>query len=74
MQWDHLPGAEKLGDISTGLKWLSRAQVLEEIAKCEIVCANCHAMRTFERNGWAITWSLQEERAVYVVRHEDVAA
>lgn len=74
MQWDHLPGKEKLGDISTGLRWRSRAEVLEEIAKCELVCANCHAMRTFERNGWANTWSLQEESAIYVVRHEEVAA
>lgn len=56
MQWDHLPGAPKLGDISTAFRKVSREQLLAEIAKCELVCANCHAMRTFERAGCA-TWS-----------------
>ncbi len=28
-----------------------RATILEEIAKCELVCANCHAVRTFNRYG-----------------------
>ena len=26
-----------------------RALVLEELAKCELVCANCHVMRTVAR-------------------------
>jgi hypothetical protein len=52
MQWDHLPGAPKLGDISSGLRSFSREEVLQEIAKCELVCANCHAIRTFRREGW----------------------
>jgi hypothetical protein len=29
----------------------SRARVLEEIEKCELVCANCHAARTVRRLG-----------------------
>jgi hypothetical protein len=57
MQWDHLPGAPKLGDISNGLSGRSREEILEEIAKCEIVCANCHAIRTFQRAGWG-AWSV----------------
>jgi hypothetical protein len=52
MQWDHLPGAPKLGEISTGLRGRSRDEILEEIAKCELVCTNCHAIRTFQRAGW----------------------
>jgi hypothetical protein len=52
MQWDHVPGAPKLGNISTDLRGRSREQILAEIAKCELVCANCHAIRTFERAGW----------------------
>ncbi len=53
MQWDHLPGYEKLGDIST-LTTVDREEVLREIAKCELVCANCHAIRTIRRAGWNV--------------------
>jgi hypothetical protein len=52
MQWDHVPGAPKLGNISTDFRGRSREEILAEIAKCELVCANCHAIRTFERAGW----------------------
>jgi hypothetical protein len=63
MQWDHLPGAEKRGDISV-VGWRSREEVLAEIAKCELVCTNCHTIRTFERNGWGTAW-LRETLRVY---------
>lgn len=49
MQWDHLPGAEKLASVADLCRKNSRKRVLEEIAKCELVCANCHAVRTFQR-------------------------
>ena len=52
MQWDHLPGNQKLGNISTDLRGRHREQILDEIAKCELGCANCHAIRTFARAGW----------------------
>jgi hypothetical protein len=52
MQWDHLPGALKLGSISTDFRGSSRQKILDEIAKCELVCANCHTIRTFGRAGW----------------------
>ena len=28
-----------------------RETILDEIRKCELVCANCHAVRTFNRYG-----------------------
>jgi hypothetical protein len=50
MHWDHLPGFEKVANLSR-LKHLgSKRKILEEIKKCELVCANCHAVRTFERS------------------------
>jgi len=49
MTFDHLPGTMKRGDVADlirrGCIGLARA----ELAKCEIVCANCHAVRTFLR-------------------------
>ena len=47
MDFDHLPGTRKLCGISE-LRF-SRAKMLEEIAKCEVVCANCHRVRTARR-------------------------
>lgn len=49
MQFDHLPGKVKLFEVATGVASRSRVSVLAEIAKCELVCANCHAIRTHER-------------------------
>jgi hypothetical protein len=49
MTFDHLPGSVKRGDVSDLLCHGFKRGGLEEIAKCEIVCANCHAVRTFTR-------------------------
>jgi len=51
MHWDHLPGTEKHANLSDLARRGSRRQVLEEIAKCELVCSNCHAVRTVRRLG-----------------------
>jgi hypothetical protein len=48
MQWDHLPGVDKVADVAELYRG-SRARVLKEIEKCELVCANCHAVRTHNR-------------------------
>ncbi len=49
MEWDHLPGTVKLGEISSVIGKWSTKLIFEEIAKCELVCANCHAIRTYKR-------------------------
>lgn len=53
MQWDHLPQYVKRGNISQ-LGGLSKTEILDEIAKCELVCTNCHTIRTFQRAGWTL--------------------
>lgn len=52
LQFDHLPGHEKVGPLSefAGQGW-GRQRRLDEIAKCEVVCANCHSLRTAYRRG-----------------------
>lgn len=49
MQYDHT-GSDKEIDISRAIRagW-SQKRIETEIAKCELVCANCHAVRTFKR-------------------------
>ena len=64
MQWDHLPAFEKLGDISGSWTGRSEQEILAEIAKCELVCTNCHAIRTFKRNGWG-PWAFHETDVAY---------
>jgi hypothetical protein len=49
LDFDHLPGTLKVADIRSGASfgWVA---LLEEIMKCDVVCANCHRVRTVERN------------------------
>jgi len=46
MHWDHLPGFEKVDEVSSMVGHRTRAAILEELKKCELVCANCHVLRT----------------------------
>jgi hypothetical protein len=49
MQFDHRPGTIKLFAIGTKGKNYSIEKLDAEIAKCDVVCANCHALRTWTR-------------------------
>lgn len=49
LEWDHRPGVEKLGDPSK-MAYGPLDKYLEEIAKCDLVCANCHRIRTTDRS------------------------
>lgn len=49
MQWDHLPEFEKSSGIATLYQHCNRTAILEEIQKCDLLCSNCHAIRTWER-------------------------
>lgn len=48
LDFDHLPGIPKCFNIS-GAASRSWASVEAEIAKCEVVCSNCHRVRTANR-------------------------
>lgn len=53
LDFDHLDRSTKkyqLGDV-TRIGW-SIERMMEEIAKCEVVCANCHRRRTAKQLGW----------------------
>ena len=48
LSFDHRPGTVKVRDIKAGQQ-LGWEALLEEIAKCDVVCMNCHIIRTSER-------------------------
>lgn len=48
MDYDHVRG-EKVGNVSVMRNSGQRKLALAEIKKCELVCANCHRIRTFKR-------------------------
>ena len=51
MTWDHLPGTEKLTEVSNLVRGGKTIKARKEIEKCELVCANCHAVRSYLRIG-----------------------
>lgn len=48
MEWDHLPGREKCFTIGSSLS-RDLDKVVDEIAKCQLVCSCCHRIRTEAR-------------------------
>lgn len=55
MDFDHRPGETKSFGVSqVGRKW---SKVLSEVAKCDLVCSNCHRIRTWVTRpaaGWTV--------------------
>jgi hypothetical protein len=49
LEFDHL--GDKSFDVAQALPYRRWQSLLDEIAKCEVVCANCHRRRTARRRG-----------------------
>jgi hypothetical protein len=49
MHFDHLEPSEKVSKVSTIIHSSSLDKIIKEIEKCELVCANCHSIRTWKR-------------------------
>ena len=50
MDFDHRNKDEKIGSVARLIHngW-SKTRLLTEIKKCDLVCANCHRIRTYKR-------------------------
>jgi len=53
LEFDHVRGKKLFNVGSSAKKSCSLALIKTEIAKCEVVCANCHKRRTAKTQNWA---------------------
>lgn len=51
MDFDHRDATTKRHTVARMVGRSSTAAILAEVAKCDIVCANCHRLRTWRRAG-----------------------
>lgn len=47
LHFDHIDPSKKVDQVSRMLKG-NRRNLIEEVRKCRILCANCHAVKTYE--------------------------
>ena len=50
LEFDHVSD-DKSFEVARAMSDKSWSTILDEIAKCEVVCANCHRRRTYRRRG-----------------------
>ena len=49
LEFDHRPEHDKLFNLSQSSAKYSLEQIKTEVAKCDVVCSNCHRLRTWSR-------------------------
>jgi hypothetical protein len=49
LEFDHREGESKIADVAVLLNQNRLTAMWEEIAKCDVVCKNCHGIRTWNR-------------------------
>lgn len=49
MDFDHLDSTKKHFCVGVSWRWVSLEDIRSEVAKCELVCSNCHRTRTKKR-------------------------
>ena len=54
LQLNHKDPMQKTGVISDMVRNVGWAKLKEEIRKCEVLCANCHAIHTHEEKQWKV--------------------
>lgn len=52
LDFDHLPGSKKIAGVAALANASKTKRMLLEIEKCEVVCANCHRVRSLSRGDY----------------------
>ena len=60
--FDHIDRATKLATISQMIGSATHKQIVDEIAKCWLVCANCHAIKGYENKDHLPIKMIEHER------------
>ena len=55
LQFDHIDPSTKKFNLGDAARTQGRLKVLEEMEKCVLLCANCHALRTAKQFNWYVT-------------------
>jgi predicted transcriptional regulator len=50
LEFDHRPEFKKISNVYRVFKKYGTDKAWQEVAKCDVVCSNCHKIRTWERN------------------------
>jgi len=50
LEFDHRPEFKKIDNVYRVYKKFGRDKAWQEVAKCDVVCSNCHKTRTWQRN------------------------
>lgn len=61
LEFDHVRGEKKANVSGLMGRRGSLIRLQEEVAKCEVRCANCHRRVTARRGGWYTGWSEVEQ-------------
>lgn len=54
LEFDHLPEFKKKINVSDAISRYGPEMLKEEIAKCRVLCANCHRRHTAKQQSWWI--------------------
>lgn len=53
LEFDHRKSEEKLGNVADlAINGVSLSNLVSEMEKCDVRCANCHRIKTAKEEGW----------------------
>lgn len=52
LEFDHVRGVKRRTVSDLLMRGYAEKTILEEIAKCDVVCTNCHKIRTAKQQNW----------------------